>query len=164
MSENQDQRDAGKCPAVRKTSSLPRWKPIYREHGFHLFLSYPLPPTSVIRMWFELFIHCRSQWLHRAVILWKCHRYGSLHSLQAPHGRLSDPTDPCGELWAFGSSVDPPRHPHSASLCRPQHWRLEDPAQEPGSAGAMGGEWVSVGDTWCPCPSLVCVGRSLFLK
>lgn len=122
------------------------------------------PPPSVIRMWFELFIHCRSQWLHRAVILWKCHRYGSLHSLQAPHGRLSDPTDPCGELWAFRSSVDPPRHPHSASLCRPQHWRLEDPAQEPGSAGAMGGEWVSVGDTWCPCPSLVCVGRSLFLK
>ena len=64
----------------------------------------------------------------------------SLLPSQAAHGGLSDSLDPCGELWASRSPADPPRHPHYASLCRSQHRGLEDTAQEPGSAGTVGGE------------------------
>lgn len=141
VSEDGDQRDAGKCSTVRETSYKMK-ACLYRT--WFPFISVSPPNTHRAQVSWGSNLNClsnfRPQWWHSAFILWKCHRYASLQSMQAPHGRGSDTTDPGGELWASWSSVDPPCHPKSAPLCRPQHRGLEDRAQKPGSAGTVGGE------------------------
>lgn len=153
VSEDGDQRDAGKCLTVRKKLLFYKMKAcLYRT--WLPFISVLPPNTHPAQVLWGSDLNgssnFRSQWWRSAFLLWKCHRYGPLLSMQAPHGRLSDPTYPCGELWASWSSADPPCHPHSTSLCRPQHRGLEDPAQKPGSAGTMGGEWGVCGRNMVP--------------
>ena len=105
----------------------------------------------------------KSQWVHSTWIPENCHHAISAPLLGRPWRtlRLFWPL-----WWAVGprSPADPARHPHYASLCRSQHRGLEDTAQEPGSAGPVGGEPLWGWRCRSCGQAQATMGRLLFLK